>query len=621
MANVLKPYGPDRQKVVVRQNAAFVFCLHKLTPEDTFDLQPLLFLDRFILLFDGRIDNRSELGKIVGISASELSSIPDSMLALRLFHHFGERSFERILGVFAIIIMDVRDGRLLCARDHIGLRVLHYHRSAGRFAVATVPEALFALSWVPRILNKEKLADHLVGQGGINHEITYYRDVFRVPPGSTVQVRGTALSKHQFWDPECIGDVRFANDHDYVEAFKALLDDAVKVRLRSCRTPCAQITGGLDSSSIAVIAADILAASGSRLNTFTAVPEAGFTREDLRGCYFDETPYVRRIAEVNRNIVPHFIAQSRDPTPENIAEVIRVSALPGAILNALWGFDIYAEARSAGHNVILAGEMGNDTMSYHGWGLLTELLATGRWLRLLAEMKSSGYRWRRHVRQLLIGPFIPAPLFRRYKQWRRGEKPPWHSDYSLIHPEFAAVSGVVDRAARGHMPFDAPPIRDWRLGRINGFGDFYDCADWYAKVRAGFHLDIRTPASDRRIVEFCIGIPQDQYLHKGRDRWLIRRAMEGRLPDIVLHQKKRGAQGVDWYRRLTRARNPIMEEVRRLAENPDVASILDMQRLHAILASWPDQQPADFTPGEKHLLSVANALGTAYFIKNLTGGN
>ena len=359
MANVLKPYGPDRQKILTRGNAAFVFCLHKLTPEDSFELQPLLFADRFVMLFDGRIDNRSELGDILGISTSELHSMPDSMIALRLFDRWGERAFERIVGVFAIIIMDLQDGRLLCARDHMGLRVLHYHRSAGRFAVATVPEALFALSWVPRILNKEKLADTLVRRGAIS-ETTYYQDVFRVLPGSIVHVRGATFSKHQFWDPEGIADVRFTNDHDYVEAFKERLDEAVRASLRSCRPPCATITGGLDSSSIAVIAADILAASGNRLNTFTAVPEAGFAREELRGRYFDETPYVRQIAEVNRNIVPHFITQSRDPTPEKIAEVIRVSGLPGATLNGLWGFDIFAAARSAGHNVMLAGEMGND---------------------------------------------------------------------------------------------------------------------------------------------------------------------------------------------------------------------------------------------------------------------
>ena len=106
---------------------------------------------------------------------------------------------------------------------------------------------------------------------------------------------------------------------------------------------------------------------------------------------------------------------------------------------------------------------------------------------------------------------------------------------------------------------------------------------------------------DRRVIEFCIGIPQDQYLRKGRDRWLIRRAMEGRLPDMVLNQKKSGIQAADWYPRLTRARNRLAEEVKRLAQNPEVASILDMQRLTAILDTWPDTQPPEYTPEENRI--------------------
>jgi asparagine synthase (glutamine-hydrolysing) len=619
MANVLKPFGPDRQKILICGKAAFVFCLHQLTPEDNFEHQPLLFADRFVVLFDGRIDNRSELRDALGISASELHAIPDSMIVLRLFDRWGERAFEQIVGVFAIVIMDLQDGRMLCVRDHIGLRALHYHRSTRRFAVATVPEALFALSWVPRVLNKEKLADNLVRQVS-NHEITYFQDVFRVPPGSIVQVRGENFSKHQFWDPEEIARVRFTNDNDYVDAFKQCLNDVVKASLRSCRPPCATITGGLDSSSIAVTAADILAARGDRLDTFTAVPEAGFVREELRGRYFDETPYVRQIAEVNRNIVPHFVTQSREATPENIAETIRVSGLPGATLNDLWGFDVFAAARSAGHNVMLTGEMGNGTMSYDGRGLFTELLLTGRWINLLTEIWCSGDRWQRHVRQHVVGPFIPPSLFRRYKQWRRGRILPWH-DYSLIHPGFAARMGVIQRAARGYRPFDAPLKRSGRLARINAFQGSAEAADVLARVRAGFRLDIRTPACDRRIVEFCMGIPEGQYRRNGRDRWLIRRTMDGRLPDIVLNQKKWGVQAADWYPRMTRARNQIMDEVKRLAQNPEVSSILDLQRLRAILVDWPDRQPAEYTPEESQLLAIPDALGTAYFIENVTGSN
>jgi asparagine synthase (glutamine-hydrolysing) len=281
--------------------------------------------------------------------------------------------------------------------------------------------------------------------------------------------------------------------------------------------------------------------------------------------------------------------------------------------------DICAAARSAGHNVMLVGEMGNLTMSYHGRGLFAELVRTGRWLRLLGEIKSSGYQWEKMVRQWTIGPFIPAPLFRRYKQWRRGGKSPLHT--YAIHPEFATISGVVARAARENLPFDAPHALVNKLARINDLDCYTETADWFAKLRVGFGIDTRTPAFDRRLVEFCIGIPEDQYFRKGCDRWLIRRAMKGRLPDVVLGKKKYGAQAADWHPRLTRDRSVIAEKVKRLAGNVDVASIVDLQRLTSVLDNWPEHQPPEHSLEQSLMVAIPQALGVACFIENVTGAN
>jgi asparagine synthase (glutamine-hydrolysing) len=620
VANVLKPYGPDRQKTLMRNNAAFVFCLHQLTPEDRFEQQPLFLANRFVMLFDGRIDNRPELGDTLNIAASDLHLMPDSMIAMRLFDRWGEHAFERILGDFAIIVMDLQDGRMLCVRDQMGMRVLHYHRSATRFAVATNPEVLFALSWVPRIWSEDKVGDTLV-QRGLNGETTYYKEIFRVLPGHIVQVRGSSLSKVQFWNPEHIPDVKFKSDHEYVEALQERLNFAVKARLRCRRAPCATITGGLDSSSIAVIAADMLAASGNRLDTFTAVPEAGFFKEETRGLYFDETPYVRQIAELNGNITPHFVPPSKRPILEQIAEEIRVGGFPGGgILNGLWVMDIYAAARSLGHEVMLCGEMGNTTMSYNGRTLLAELVRRGRWLRLSREIASSGRRWRYMLRHHTIAPFIPDPIFRWYKQLGRGGNPPWYED-SAIRPDFAARSGIVDRAAREYLPFDTPIPRTSRQTRINGLHVFCETADWFAKMRAEFGIDTRTPALDRRLVELSIGIPADQYLRKGRQRWLITRAMQGRLPDLVLSNTKTGAQAADWFIRLTRERKQITAELKRLTGSPEVSSIIDLPRLIGLLDHWPQREPETFSSEQSLLLWIPMALGAANFIESVTGVN
>jgi len=621
MANVLKPYGPNRQRSLIRKNAAFVACLHHLTPEDQFERQPLCVGDRLVIVFDGRIDNRGELAEVLGLTSRQLASMPDSALVTQLYQRSGEQAFARILGVFTIIIADLQNGQLICARDQMGLRVLHYHLSDQHFAVATNPDALFALSWVPRVLNRDKVADTLV-QRGLNGETTYYRDIYRILPGYLLRIQGTKLSKSQFWDPEAIPDVRFKSDQDYLEAFQERLNDAVRVRLRGRRPPSALITGGLDSSSICVVAADLLAAKGQELHTYTAVPEDGFKKQEIRGLYFDERPYVRQVAEMNPSIVPHFIPPSKGPMLEKIAEQIRIGGAPsGGILNGLWVMDIFAEARSAGHEVMLGGDMGNITISYSGLALFPELLMRGRWWRLFEELKAAGYRRKRMLRTCTIAPFIPAPIFRRYKSWRRGGRPPW-DNFSAIHPQFAAQSGVIERAAREFLPFDARPGRNGKMERIDAFHTFSQTADWFARLRAIYGIDSRMPAFDRRLVEFCIGIPEDQYLRNGCDRWLIRRAMKGRLPEAIRMTKSRGAQSADWFPRLTRERERISKEISRLTENPDVSSMIDLPRLAALLDKWPDQEPPEFN-GQSYPLSLSlpQALGAAYFIEVVSGTN
>jgi asparagine synthase (glutamine-hydrolysing) len=225
------------------------------------------------------------------------------------------------------------------------------------------------------------------------------------------------------------------------------------------------------------------------------------------------------------------------------------------------------------------------------------------------------------LRTYTIAPFVPSPLFRRYKRWRRNGRPPWHY-FSAIHPRFAAQSGVDERAAREHLPFDLPPPRNGRAARIGSFHCFSETADWFAKLRATYGIDTRTPAFDRKLVEFCIGVPEAQYLNKGHDRWLIRRAMKGRLPDAVLASKSRGAQSADWFPRLTRERIPIKAELDRLAQSPDVATMIDLERLTAILDGWPDREPPEFgNSGYPLFCALPQALGAAYFIESVTGAN
>ena len=97
--------------------------------------------------------------------------------------------------------------------------------------------------------------------------------------------------------------------------------------------------------------------------------------------------------------------------------------------------------------------------------------------------------------------------------------------------------------------------------------------------------------------------------------------MQGRLPDLVLSNTKKGYQAADWFARLTRERKQIAAEVKRLARNPEVSSIIDLQRVSEVLDRWPEREPMVFSAEQRLLMWIPQALGAANFIESVTGLN
>ena len=97
--------------------------------------------------------------------------------------------------------------------------------------------------------------------------------------------------------------------------------------------------------------------------------------------------------------------------------------------------------------------------------------------------------------------------------------------------------------------------------------------------------------------------------------------MEGRLPDSILSNTKRGYQAADWFPRLGREREQIAAEVKRLTGNPEVSSIIDLQRLIQVLDQWPEREPEVFSDEQRLLMWIPQALGTANFVEGVTGVN
>src|SRR5207237_10308740 len=106
-----------------------------------------------------------------------------------------------------------------------------------------------------------------------------------------------------------------------------------------------------------------------------------------------------------------------------------------------------------------------------------------------------------------------------------------------------------------------------------------DSGNYRKGMLAGWGLDHRDPMADRRLIEFCLSVPTDQFLRDGIQRSLARRALADRVPQEVLHTKDRGLQAIDWHESLTRSPARLADELERLAACGPAARARDIERL------------------------------------------
>ena len=622
VANALRVHGPDRSDVLVAGDIGLVHVLMRMTPEDRFDRQPWRGASGAIVTADLRLDNRDEVLARLGVAPQDAMAWPDSRLLLAAWEKFGDDLWPTLRGPFAAAIWDARRRTLTLVRDHLGLNVVMYHKTDRFFAFATMPNGLFALPEVPRELSEEKMADFIV-LNHADHKTTFYRDIFRVLPSHlmTITAEG-AMAERRYWSPADVRQIRLASDQAYADGLRECLDQAVRRQMRSAHPIGCYLSGGLDSSAVAALAARALADKGQRLAAFTQVPREGFAGPVPVGRYGDETPYVEAICAALGNIDVTYI---RNNEVDDFADLERLFLLLEAPIrnptNLGWVLAITRLARAQGRRVLLGGQWGNFTISWSGWSQTADHLLHGRLI--------TAYRqWRQYYRnspdsrsvvfrKLFIEPLAPEKIANWAHRRRHGTAKPW-IQHAPIRPEYAAAMGVDARAREVGHDFLYRVRRGERarsLTMIDYFGD------WQASQQAFHGVETRDPTADMDVVAYCLGIPPEQYLVEGVDRSLIRRAMWGLLPELVLTNRLIGLQSADWYEKLEGRREKFLAQIAELAASPLARKAIDFERIERALRSWPGGHWHRKSVIEEYHLALTRGIAGARFLRWIKSAN
>ncbi len=595
LLDALREYGPEAASWAPEDPATPVAlgCRPwRVTAEDAWYRPPLHSADGgLVLVADARIDNRAELGSALGIPAGEARELPDAAFILAAYTAWGEEAPRRLLGDFTFALWDQRRRALFCARDGMGQRVLFYQRHPQLVALATTAHALTALPEARTRLNLQKVAEFLVLLP--SQEGTFFEGILRLPPGYSLTATGEGIRLEQFWAPEPERRLVLGSDQAYVEGFLEVFGAAVGAQLRSTGAVGIMASGGLDSSSVAVVAAAQLRDQGRRLPAFHAAPRAGFQGGAPRGWIADESPDVEAIARLHPNLDLR-IRRPDGRTPFDDIEVsfLMTGAPPRNPTNVAWFDGIYAAAAAEGIRVLLAGHKGNATISYTGHRSLLDAARRGRWGYVWREAnalaRATGAGRRDVFRDQVLRPLVP-PSLGAWAGRLKGTSPATVADEaaSAINPEFARELGLAERVQAARL--DRHTARrlgevDFRVAVLRGGADVLDT---YSGFRPLFGIETRDPTADRRVVEYCFSIPGSQYLRNGVTRWLIRRAMEGRLPDQVRNRTTIGGQSSDWMEWLPAMRGMFLAELDLLDRSDTANRCLDLARLRSLVDRWP----------------------------------
>jgi asparagine synthase (glutamine-hydrolysing) len=521
--------GSDRAAEDFLGPSGFVAIPFHTTSEARLDEQPYR-AGAALIAFDGRLDNRDELSRIFGVDIK--TRVSDVALVADAFQKWGSDCFAHLLGDYAVAIFDAGRSSLLLARDPCGARPLYYHLTDERVIWASDTRAILGLPGVSWNIDETYVATYLALD--VDHTRSPFTDIRPVLPGHLHVFRAAGAAPPScFWNVTSrLKTIRYRSDSEYAEHFRQLFLDAVQARLRSDSPVMAQLSGGLDSSSV-VCAADVLKASGK---VQSAVVTSSFVFDAAE--HDDERSFIREV-ERKRGIAGIHLHEDRQPIlsfwpdPDFISFPSPIFCFGGRL------HQLTSALQSISGRVLLSGWGGDHLMMSGYYPLqLADSLVRGRLVRLGHEV----FQWAAIRKESVASVFWrsaadPGLVRRVYPhKYARSLLPHWISE------RFARRSNLIEALISITAP--SPEVKSPSLAaRLTLARNAIACvADEYPNYKSGLGpIEVRYPFLDTRLIEYVLSIPTEQIASTRGTRYVQRMAMRGFLPDKVLFRiDKRG---------------------------------------------------------------------------------
>jgi asparagine synthase (glutamine-hydrolysing) len=519
----LAPYGPDDCGSYLKGDIGILYHAFHTTKECRCETQPHITPSGVVITWDGRLDNRAELirelGVVLAINSTDLSIVAAA------YERWRTECFAKLLGDWALSIWNIRDRSLILAKDSIGTRHLYYSIEKGQVSWSTILDPLVLLPGKTFALEEEYIAGWLSFFPATH--LTPYAGIHSVPPASFVLVRAGTQTVCKYWDFNPAKRVHYRSDAEYEEHFRTVFAQSVQRRLRSHSPVLAELSGGMDSSAIVCVADSLIAEQAAESPRVDTVSYYNTSEPN-----WNEHPYFERVEERRGRTGCHINFDSPDlydfelannrfaATPEFCGRCPEVEAKLGA-----WML-------TRKNRALLSGTGGDEVTG----GVPTPIPELGDLLaaRRLGTLAGCLRAWALHQRKpwfhLLfeaLRRFCPPAIVARPMHQRPA---PW-LDPQFVRRYRDAFHGYESR----WKVFGAPPSFQENLATLDAMRRQLACTAAPTEIL----WEKRYPYLDRDLLEFLYAIPREQLVRPGQRRSLMRRALVGIVPQEILDRKRK----------------------------------------------------------------------------------
>ena len=498
-----------------------------------------------------RLDYRDELCKKLGVTGSDINKITDTALVLKAFLKWESECVHNLYGDWIFAVYNKRTKKLFLAKDHTGNTGLYYSRYNDYFCFSTSLKSIMAFDWVDRSLDETTILALLTYGGRYKPDQTVYKNIFNIKAASCLTVcKNSENQQRRFWNITDVKSVKYKKEEDYIEHFLSIYSEAIRSSVRTDQGEIGiSLSSGLDSSSVASFAAPYLKESGKVLHAFTSIPLFKDKIPDSTPFQADESNWVQQIANYIGNIETSFVrADQYAPLGSVIHGIDEMGHMIKISINSYWLQGIAEEAQKKGVKRMLTGQNGNLTISWNGEGLILYSLLQGKLFKSYKEIND----WKRRnqmrnsdvLRKLVASP-LKQHVISSFKKTLLSQK-------DLIFKNTIVNKQIIKEIDIRNALKDIDFIPDYTI-EINPErkrqrlfnSQITDLGLMYNELRLAYGIEYVDPTQDRRLIEFTFGIPSSLWLTKGTDRYLIRKAMKGKIPEEIIENKTRIPQSAD----------------------------------------------------------------------------